>query len=215
MNRIFAHIISIVVLFVAISSAIGQKPAGKEGINKSVFVVQQAWHTGIIVQTGDIDGDIWPEISRYPSEKYVDISWGDEKFYQAEGRPFFLAARAVLFPTQSVLRVFPFDLPLKSSYGQEARIIEIPVNDDQLKALTQFIADAYERDDAGNPQPSTIYGESRHYFLANRKYHLFRTCNTWVALAFKEAGFDIRSCCVLNANQLFKQLEKIGKYNQQ
>ncbi|MGM0378050.1 MAG: DUF2459 domain-containing protein [Bacteroidota bacterium] len=206
MNRIFAHIISIV-LVVAISPAPGQNQASEEGGYTSVFVVQQAWHTGIIVKTEDINEDIWPEISRYTSEKYVDISWGDEKFYQAEGRPVWLAARAVLFPTQSVLRVFSFDLPLKSSYGQEARIIEIQVNDEQFKALTRFISESYKRDGAGNPQPSTIYGESRHYFLATRKYHLFRTCNTWVALAFKKAGFDIRSCCVLNANQLFRQLE--------
>jgi len=214
MQRFFLHIIFLILVF-GPSPANGQNEAGKEDGNTSVFVVQRAWHTGIIFKTSGIEASNWPELPAYRHKKYVDVSWGDEKFYQAEGRPFLLAARAVLWPTQSVLRVFPFDLSPRSSYGENARIIEIPVSNDQLNKLAGFIADSYQRSKSGSPQPSTAYGESRHFFLATRKYHLFRTCNTWVALGFKEAGFDIRSCCVLNANQLFRQLEKIGQYQEQ
>ena len=189
----------------------GQSGNGEDISQTSVFVVQQAWHTGIIVRTADVNKNIWPEISKYTAKQYVDISWGDEKFYQAQGRPILLAIRAILWPTQSVLRVFPFDLSIRSSYGQEARIIEIPVSKDQWLALTHFFTDGFKRDDFDNPQLSNVHGENHHYFLATRKYHLFRTCNTWVAMAFKEAGFNIRSFGVLNANQLFRQLEKIGK----
>lgn len=174
-----------------------------------VYVVQRAWHTGIVIRTEVINPELWQEASKYTGNRFVDISWGDEKFYQAPGTPVLLAARAVLWPTQSVLRVFPFSNPVRSSYGQQARIIQIPMNKTRLDALCRFIADSYKRDEAGNPRPSMAYGESRLFFLGKRDYHLFRTCNTWVALAFKEAGFEIRSCCVLNANQLFRQLEKI------
>ena len=68
-----------------------------------IFVVQEGWHTGIIFKTNDIDSTIWPEIVHYRNKKFVDIGWGDEKFYQVPGYPFFAAARAVLFPTQVLL----------------------------------------------------------------------------------------------------------------
>ena len=189
-------------------SVSGQEYESKEK-GFEVCVVQQAWHTGIIIETADVDSLVWPEISGYRHKRYVDISWGDEKFYQVEGRPFFLAARAVLWPTQSVLRIYPFGLPPERSYGSDARMKTIELNREQFTLLCRFISNSYLRDQDNQPQPSTVYGKSNIYFLAIRNYHLFRTCNTWVALAFKNSGFDIRSFCVLNANQLFRQLEKI------
>jgi uncharacterized protein (TIGR02117 family) len=199
-------------LFPATVTANNEQTAGQ---SDTVFVVQQAWHTGIIFQTKDVNAASWPEIHQYTSKKYVDVSWGDERFYQADGRPVFLAARAVLWPTQSVMRIFPFELSPQASYGSGARIMAIAVNSKQLKALSCFVANSYQRDSTDTPQLSTFQETNRYFYLARRKYHLFRTCNTWVALAFKEAGFDVRSCCILNANQLFRQLEEIGEYLQQ
>jgi uncharacterized protein (TIGR02117 family) len=174
-----------------------------------VFVVQQRWHTGIIFRTRDVDPDIWPEIKRYTDRNYVDVGWGDERFYQAMGDPVGLALRSMLFPTRSVLLVYPFNLPLHRTYGRDARIIRIPLNSEQFRALTRFVSDRFMRDEAGNIRPSTIHGVSDLFFLAHGKYHVFNTCNTWVARGFQAAGFRIRRRCVLNANQVFKQMERI------
>ncbi len=174
-----------------------------------VFVIQERWHTGIVFNTADIDPDIWPEVNNYDHKNFIDIGWGDEKFYQATGNPVLLAARAVLWPTQSVLQIFPFSTPLRSAYGRQGIILRIPVTNEQLKHLASFVKESYKRDEYGNPQFSIVYGVSEHHFLATRKYHLFRTCNTWVALAFKRSGFKIRSFGILNARQLFRQLSRI------
>ncbi len=174
-----------------------------------VFVVQQVWHTGIIFNTEDVDPEIWPEIENYAGRNFVDVGWGDERFYQATGNPVGLAARSVLFPTQSVLLVYAFNTPLRRAYGPESRILRIPLDSDQFEELTRFVSDRYMRDPDGNVQPSTIHGKSDLFFLARGKYHLFNTCNTWVARGFRQAGFNIRASCVLNANQVFKQLSKI------
>lgn len=188
----------------------GESATNNTGNNGyEVFVVQQRWHTGIIFHTRDVNPGIWPEIERYQDRNFVDVGWGDERFYQAQGNPVGLAARAMLFPTRSALLVYPFNLPLRRAYGEESRIMRIPVNSDQFAALSRYAAENYLRDEEGNIQPSTIHGESDLFFLAKGKYHLFNTCNTWVARGFKQAGFDIRSFCVLNANQVFRQLEKI------
>jgi uncharacterized protein (TIGR02117 family) len=174
-----------------------------------VFVAQQFWHTGIVFNTRDVDSVLWPEINNYRHRNFVDIGWGDEKFYQAYGNPILLGARAMLWPTQSVLQVIAFSTRLRAAYGKESRILRIPVNGEQLAALSLYVADSYIRDESGDPMSSTVYGETDHYFLATKKYHVFRTCNTWVARGFRNAGFNVRSFGVLNANQLYRQLSGI------
>lgn len=173
-----------------------------------ILIVQQAWHTGIIIAVEDIPESIWPEKERYSQHKKIDVSWGDEKFYQANGRPIGLAIRAILWPTQSVIRVFPFNNPVQSAYGEDARIKSLFLSENEFHALCHFISESFIRNKNGNIRLSTVNTNNRYYFLAKRKYHLFRTCNTWVALALKKSGLNTRSCCILNANQLFRQLKK-------
>ncbi len=175
----------------------------------TVYVIQEFWHTGIVFKIEDVDTGIWPEIEMYQDRNHIDVGWGDEKFYQASGIPVFLAARAMLWPTQSVMQIYAFNLPVESAYGGDSRILRVPMTEEQFERLTGYIAESYKHDDEGNPVTSTAYGETNHYFMATRKYHLFRTCNTWVARAFRESGFDVRSFMILNANQLYRQLSGI------
>jgi uncharacterized protein (TIGR02117 family) len=210
-----ARIASIVTLvFLMILSCQGNpsghlKTIGETGKDYEIFIVQDFWHTGIVFNVSDVDPEIWPEIERYRQYNFIDTGWGDERFYQAEGNPFFLGARAMLWPTQSVLQVFAFNTELRQAYGRSGRILRIPVNRKQLDDLSRFVAETYKRDEAGNVIPSTIHGISRFYFQATGKYHLFRTCNTWVARGFRQSGFDVRTFLVLNANSLYRQLSKI------
>jgi uncharacterized protein (TIGR02117 family) len=173
-----------------------------------VYVVQQAWHTGIILPVQKINPEIWPEVSTFDEKKYVDVSWGDEKFYQAPGSPVFLAARAIFWPTRSVMRIYPFSISISSAYTSESRLQEMELTQQQFDQLTRFFANSLVRDKSNQSIASEAYGRSRYFFLSKRKYHLFRTCNTWVALAFKKAGMGNRSCCVLNANQLFRVIAR-------
>jgi len=49
-----------------------------------------------------------------------------------------------------------------------------------------------------------------YFFKANGNYHLFNTCNTWLANGLKQAGSDIEDDIVLT-EQLFNEAAKIGK----
>ncbi|MCL4279574.1 MAG: DUF2459 domain-containing protein, partial [Ignavibacteriaceae bacterium] len=40
-------------------------------------------------------------------------------------------------------------------------------------------------------------------------YHLFNTCNTWLARGLKKAGFDIEDNIILT-EQLFNEADKFG-----
>jgi uncharacterized protein (TIGR02117 family) len=174
----------------------------------TVHIVQQAWHTGIILKTSDVSRNDFPLIENYQHANYIDVSWGDEKYYQIAGRNILLALRAVLFPTRAVIRLVSFNEKISTRYDAE-RQIQIVLDSTEFSNLCRFVSQSFIRDVKGDIVPSTVYRQSKVFFLARRKYHLFRTCNTWVALAFKNAGFDVSSFLVITAGQLFNRLEKI------
>lgn len=209
-TRTFLMSVVILLIFSCRGNAIEKLPlTGSDEKAYEVYVIQDFWHTGIVFNVKDVNPEIWPEIERYQRFNYVDTGWGDERFYQADGNPVLLGARAMLWPTRSVLQVFAFITRLRSAYGNDSRILRIPVTGQQHDDLTRYVAESYIRDDAGNVITSTVYGETTYYFRASGKYHLFRTCNTWVAKGFRQSGFDVGTFMVLNANSLYRQLSGI------
>lgn len=176
----------------------------------TVFVVQERWHTGIVLPINDIPSEILPEIVNYKGKgyTYVDVSWGDEKYYQYPNPGIFLGAQAVLWPTSAVIRLVGVPNDIRKYYPQST-IMEIPMDHKQFYRLCIFISESFVRDESGDIVPSTIYRKSRTFFLAKRKYSVFRTCNTWVALAFRESGFQIRTFLLVTANQLFRRMDRM------
>jgi len=175
--------------------------------NDTVYIVQAGWHTGILLNTSSVPAVIFPEIENYRYASYIDIGWGDEKFYQAEGIPIGLALRAVIFPTSSVIRIVGYRSPIEKLYvnGRKEAII---LDSTGFSDLLNFISGNFKRDSIDRIIPSKVYGTSNIFFESTNKYHLFRTCNTWVASALKESGVEIRSCCILTARQLFRKIKK-------
>ncbi len=172
-----------------------------------VTIVQEGWHTGIVLKTDEVPSSHFKEIENFSSYKYLDVSWGDEKYYQHPGTNIWLAVKAILAPTPAVIRLYPFHREPGQVFPNST-IIEITMDQKKFRSLCRFISNSFIRDKSGEIITSKIYNAD-DFFLAKRKYWLFRTCNTWVALALKGSGFDISSCCLVTANQLFRRLNKL------
>ncbi len=173
----------------------------------TIYIVQEAWHTGIVLKTRDVSREIWPEIKNYQEKKYIDVSWGDERYYQKPGINILLAARAVFFPTTAVIRLLGFDSAIEHFYF-DYRSIRVIMDSTQFNALCHSIAYSLRRNDQHNVIPSMVYGKSEKFFIAKRKYHVFRTCNTWVLLLLKHAGLSVNPFMAITSGQLFRRLKK-------
>lgn len=173
--------------------------------NDTIYIVQRSWHTGIVLKVDSVPEEIWPEIKQYKDYEFIDVGWGDEEFYQVPGFNLFSAMQAVLIPTPSTIIVNAVSNPSKTE--NYSRIAKLVISNDKFRALCSFIAGSYKRNEQGEIVPSTIFGPSNIFFLGKKEYHLFRTCNTWVAMALKHSGIDINVFGVITANQLFEQLE--------
>ena len=176
------------------------------------YIMQEAWHTGIVLDVNTIPDTLIPLANLRGNSKYIEIGWGDEAFYQTYKIKLRLVFKAVLVPSQSVLRVRGLWSNPESFYGTHTSLFRIECSPEQYHNLLEFISQSFVTDPEGQVMLSGYKEHNRNFYLSQRSYHLFRTCNTWVALALSESSFDIRYSMVLTRRQLVRQLRRIDAF---
>ncbi len=177
---------------------------------QSVYLIKNYWHTALVFTLDQIDTLIIPEAKYFRGYNLIDFGWGDEEFYQYPGFDSGLAFGALFYATPSTLRIEGISTSKEVLFDNSEIVIKLKVNKDQLKKLTEYIAKFIYRDENGH---SVILSEQAvgkiKFYRSNGSYHLFNTCNTWVAEALVYAGFDMEDNILL-AEQLFNEAAKIG-----
>jgi|WetSurMetagenome_2_1015567.scaffolds.fasta_scaffold03452_8 uncharacterized protein (TIGR02117 family) len=186
----------------------------------TIYLIKQRWHTAIVFHTEDISAIsgsasggvtlILPEVKYFSGSELIDIGWGDEAFYQYPDFDWNLAYQALFYPTPSTLRMKGIFIPMIDYFNLSEIVVELKINNEQLRILLKYISDTIWKDKSGeNKILSTQYLNRVYFFKANGDYHLFNTCNTWLARGLEKAGFEIKNDIVLT-EQLFNEAAKVG-----
>lgn len=176
----------------------------------TIYIVKQRWHTGIVFKISDIDTNIWREITDFSEMKYVDVGWGDAEFYQHPGVDYELAFKALFHRTNSTLRVEGFTFSVEQYVDMCDVAIRLNLTREQFDILSGFISDTYFKDESGKTEVlSSRYLGNVKFYAANGIYHLFNTCNTWVARGLEKAGFEINDTIIL-VEQLMNIVQHFG-----
>ncbi len=154
-----------------------------------IYLVAHDGHTGIAVPRAAIPAGEGPESREFPQAEYLEVGWGHRDYYYGRNQGLWGTLNAML-PSPSVLHVAGFR-GSPADYFRASEVIELAVPADGFERLIGYIHAAYER--AGT-LPATalgpgLYGDSRFY-PASQSFHLFRTCNVWVAQALRAAGLQ-------------------------
>lgn len=203
--RAVALLALVLVLFK--SQLAGTEPVQYNAQTFTVYVVQQAWHTGIILNVSDIQAENWPGIADYRSYAYIGLGWGDEAFYQSQENLFWLGLKAALWPTSSVIRLDTYYHNPVDYYSRHGRSLALELDEAQFSNLCGLLAGSFKRDAQEKVIPSSLFPDHRNFYRAKGKYHLFNTCNTWVAGVLRKSGLSVRVFGILSARQLFRQLQ--------
>lgn len=208
-----------IVLLLAMVACTGTLPppngGSGNGKTKSVFVAIHGWHSGIVVKAADMDANQWPEIADFAQAEHVEIGWGDWDYYQHPNPGLGTALKAAFWSSRSVLHVAGF----KGSPAQvfhASDIIEISLSERDFKRLIEYISQTFLRPETDPSLPSRpgLYLDGRFY-SARGSFHLFRTCNTWVAEALRAAGLPITPVYAISAGNLGYQVKRIGVVRQE
>lgn len=176
-----------------------------------VFLVKESWHTGIMFEINYYSMEALPFLNLIKDYYYVDIGWGDADFYQTPGIDLFLAAKAILVPTPTVIRIDGYKFPIEKIIEWREFAIQFKFSKEEFYKLTKFINDHIMYDENMSPIITKHDPGTPTYFLKSfGEYHLFRTCNTWAAQAINSTGFDVDTFGLVTASQLYAKFAKYG-----
>ena len=176
--------------------------------SRTIFLIKQRWHTGIIIERDKIDPALIPEINDFKSYRLIDFGWGDKEFYQIPGFDSGLAFEALFLKTPSAMRVNGINVSNQILFDYSEIVVAIELEAEQFTTLCRFIGDTFDRTTEQRIINEQAGGKIK-YYEARGDYHLFNTCNTWVATGLKKAGFEIKDEVML-AEELFNEVAKIG-----
>ena len=171
---------------------------------RKIHIVNSGWHAGIIVPIDTVLKRNLPEALNFPDKKYLEIGWGDKAFYQTSNPSFGVALDALLKSTSSVIHLYAFSRDIHATF-KNAEIIELHIEEYNYIKLLYFIHKSLTRNADGSArlEGPGLYGkESSYFYAANGKFHLFNTCNTWVANAIQAAGMEINSYGIITSDSL-------------
>lgn len=184
---------------------------GIDELALSLWIVDHGWHTSIVVRRADVDRARWPELDDFSKAALVEVAWGDREFYMETSPTSGLAIKAAIVTSGSVLHAVGFTTSV-TNYFTTSEIVAIRLARRGFDALADFVHAEYQRNPDGSPRrlgPS-LYG-SGWFYEARSRYHLFNTCNTWVARALAAAGLAVETAGVVTASDVMRQVRPIGE----
>lgn len=187
-----------------------QRTGSSEQHPFTVYILNQCWHTGIVLKVSDISENDLPEVKTFTGNQYIDIGWGDEEYYRIPGFDLPLALRALLSPSSSALKIRTLNIPIETYYETFTYCIAFHLTGDEFRTLCKYIGDTFMR----NGSKSTLLenrGNIVYFYKAVGDYHLFNTCNTWVADALENSGIPVSTSMIISGSDLFNSIKDYGK----
>src|SRR5262245_50416187 len=89
---------------------------------RTVYVVSNGWHAGLVIRRDEIPREVWPEHLDLPMTEYAEIGWGNEEFYMTRNLTPAIVVRALCWPSDTVLHVAGFNGPPERVFEQETLI---------------------------------------------------------------------------------------------
>ena len=176
----------------------------------SIFVINHGKHAGLSVRRTDIPLGFLPESRDFPDADYLELGWGDWDYYQDDDPGLWLTLKAGLWPSASVLHVIGVKGAVADRFaGYELLRIELASR--SFIGLLDYIHQSFVRH--GDAKSSSIgpgYGRNSHFYPARGKFHIFNTCNSWVAHALEAAGYPMGTFHPITVDQLMAKARQFA-----
>ncbi len=193
----------------SISAFLPLKPASAAPIDRpqltQVFIVNNGWHTGIIVPAAPLQAR-YPQLrARFGDVAYFEIGWGDKGFYQAKDITAGIVIKALLGLSGSIMHIVAIPQDPQAFFKTEP-LRPICISAEQLTQLNQAISTSLaQTDNTLTPLGKGLYGDSEFY-AAEGAYYAFNTCNSWTAQRLSTAGLAVNPHLKLTADSVMRAI---------
>jgi len=187
-----------------------QATAPSADSTSAVYVIRHGWHAGIAVRRADLPTGAWPVLDAFPDARYLEVGWGEARYYPGESRGLWGAIRAGGWPSSSVLHVVPLGSAVQASFPKNT-IARVPVSAAELEALTRYVAASFDTTAGGAARPTASgYFPNSQFFASGLTYHVFNNCNHWAAGALEAAGCDTSPRWTFTVGRVIRQAQRCG-----
>jgi hypothetical protein len=166
------------------------------------YVVRRAQHTGIA-----IPAQWWPDatlLASFPDAKYLELGWGDAKYYPALRKNALMALDAVFTPSASVMSVL--GLPDISAVRPDG-IERVPASASELQSMVASINESFASRQAIGTRRRLVEGELLFY-PARGNFYFFRMCNDWTVTRLRAAGCKVSGLPVITAGRALREARR-------
>lgn len=168
---------------------------------RTVALIVEGWHAGIAVARDDLPEALVPEAADLPDSTFLEFGWGDRGYYPPPDRSVGLLLTAGMVPTPSVLRLAA--LPGLPAARDDVAVYRLDLPDSAFHRLLAAIDGSFDRGGEARALPLQAGRSERALFYpAHGRFHLFNTCNTWVARQLAAAGLPVSPAGVVTAGDL-------------
>lgn len=176
--------------------------------DRLAYVTSNDWHTRIVLPAAGLPPGLLPEAADFPGASWLAFGWGDHEYYPMPDPPRRLAIKAALLPSPAVLHIVPMPAPPAAAPGFE--VVALALTAVEHDQLARGIDATVRREGAGRAVATApgLYPESRFY-PATGSFHLFNTCNRWLAQRLRQAGLPVRSTGVITAEDVMRQVRDL------
>jgi uncharacterized protein (TIGR02117 family) len=188
-----AFVVALAILFIPGAAHVRGAPiALRAAGNAEFYVGSHGWHTSIIVSRREIPANAWPRrvaTKTFAGFDYLEVGWGDRKFYTAPKPDVAMALDAVLAPGPSVLHIAGLNSPIEAALPWSA-LVRVPCTRQERARLCRALGESFEPDSEGGATTvgRGLYGRTSRFYAARGRYHLFNTCDTWTARMMRAGG---------------------------
>ena len=183
--------IAYLIISLILSSITVGRTVSNESSEKVIYLNTNGVHLDIVIPIENIDSLVLSEIKHSRNEKYLSFGWGDENFYintPTWGDLTFNNAFSAMFLKSSTL------MHVTRYKHERSDWIEIKVTQSELQKLNSYLFNTFEIDENGLKiiLENKGYSSIDDFYKSKGSYSCFKTCNSWVNIAFKESG--LTSC---------------------
>ena len=175
----------------------------------TVYVVNHGWHAGLVVASEDFAPRAFFRETQFADWRWLEFGWGDADFYQTPDAGLALAFRALFASTGTVMHVVGFDNPPRAAYPRR-EVVALQLPPAGYRAVLSHIKASFAMGADGLPILSKDGGDRRSaFYRALGKYHIRRTCNTWLAEALVKGGLPLDPDEAARIEDLLPQLRAV------
>jgi uncharacterized protein (TIGR02117 family) len=177
----------------------------------TVYIINNNIHSGIVIPVNNESLKGITALYYFKDFQFVDFGWGEETDYQDIEENYWHDVKAVIMSNPSVTRVQGYRSVDDLFVDQSDFTVKLSLSKDQFTKLIYFIDGSFTKDAAnGLIITSKRYSGEVIFFRSPYRYHLFNTCNTWVAKALQSCGLPLSPFFVITAGQLYNKIKDQG-----